>query len=63
MTYETFLYSYSHLLTYVVTKNDKINGMPLFELFIRILAQILGGLMAYRLGCAIFEFLARLPSH
>ena len=63
MTYETFLYSYSHLLTYVVTKNDKINGMPLFELFIRILAQILGGLMAYRLGRAIFEFLGRLPPH
>jgi len=47
---------YSHLITYLVTRHDKIYGMPFFELTIRILAQILGGLMAYRLNQSAWNF-------
>ena len=60
--YQTFLYAYSHLITYLVTRHDKIYGMPFFELSIRILAQILGGLMAYRLNQFAWNFFLT-PTH
>ena len=53
---------YSHLLTYLATRHDKIYGMPLLELLIRVIAQIFGGLAAYRLNQSAWNFFLT-PTH
>ena len=53
---------YAHILTYIATHQDKVFGMQFSEMTVRMFAQILGGLWAYRLNQSAWNFFLT-PGH
>merc|ERR1719414_1065598 len=47
---------YAHLIIYLTTRHDKEYGMTFKEMCARVLAQICGGFLGYRLNQTVWNF-------